>query len=102
MLQLIAQNAEVVKVSVCFPDLPLAPEPHQLLPVASLQAVPSAEQVAERTGQSEEHSAKSEAGERITPASLSANILIREESTSPLWFIRKWMQSFAHTAHLIF
>ena len=61
MLQLIARNAEVVKVSVCFPDLPLAPEPHQLLPVASLRAVPSAEQAAERTGQSKEHSPKSEA-----------------------------------------
>ena len=47
---------------ICFPDLPLAPEPEQLLPVASLRAVPSAEQAAERTGQSEEHSPKSEAG----------------------------------------
>ena len=56
------RNAEVVKASVCFPDLPLAPEPQQLLPVASLRAVPSAEQAAERTGQSEEHSPKSEAG----------------------------------------
>ena len=102
MLRLIARNAEVVKVSVCFPDLPLAPEPHQLLPVASLRAVPSAEQAAERTGQSEEHFPKSEAGGRITPTSLSANILIREKSTSPLWLIKKWMQSFAHTARLIF
>ena len=102
MLRLIVLNAAVVKVSVCFPDLPLAPEPHQLLQVASLRAVPSAEQVAERTGQSEEHFQKSEAGVRITPTSLSANILISEKSTSPLWFIRKWMQSFAHTARLIF
>ena len=62
MLQLIALNAEVVKVSVCFPDLPLVPEPHQQLPVASLRAVPSAEQAAERTGQSEEYSPKFEAG----------------------------------------
>ena len=62
MLQLIARNAEVVEVSVCFPDLPLAQEPQQLLPVASLGAVPSTEQAAERTGQSEEHSPKSEAG----------------------------------------
>ena len=62
MLRSIARNADVVKASVCFPDLPLAPEPQQLLPVASLQAVPSAEQAAERTGQSEEHSPKSEAG----------------------------------------
>ena len=62
MLRLIALNAEVVKASVCFPDLPLAPEPHQLLQVASLRAVPSAEQVAERTGQSKEHSPKFEAG----------------------------------------
>ena len=62
MLQLIARHAEVVKVSVCFPDLPLALEPHQLPPAVSLRAVPSAEQAAERTGQSEEHSPKSEAG----------------------------------------
>ena len=62
MLRLIARNAAVVKASVCFPDLPLVPEPHQLLPVASLQAVPSAEQAAERAGQSKEHSPKSEAG----------------------------------------
>ena len=62
MLRLIALNAEVEKVSVCFPDLPLVPEPHQQLPVASLRAVPSAEQVAERTGQFEEHSPKFEAG----------------------------------------
>ena len=102
MLRLIARNAEVVKVSVCFPDLPLVPEPHQLLQVASLLAVPSAEQAAERTGQSKEHSPKSEAGGRITPTSLSANILIREKSTSPLWLIKKWMQSFAHTARLTF
>ena len=62
MLQSIVRNAEVVKVSVFFPDLLLAPEPHQLPPVASLRAVPSAEQVAERTGQSEEYSPKFEAG----------------------------------------
>ena len=62
MVRLIVLNAEVVKVSVCFPDLPLAPEPQQLLPVANLRVVPSAEQAAERTGQSKEHSPKSEAG----------------------------------------
>ena len=62
MLRSIAQNAEVVKVSVCFPDLPLVPEPHQLLPVSSLRAFPSAELVAERTGQSEEYFPKFEAG----------------------------------------
>ena len=84
MLRSIARNVEVVKVSVCFPDLPLAPEQHQPLPVASLQAVPSAEQAAERTGQSEEHSTKFEAGGRITPTFLSANILIREKSATPL------------------